>query len=321
MGRTLDTLRQADSQRAPRAFSPAKPGHDMPEECVVDWTLQEEVPFIEVGGPGKGVELSPSLVKHPPQVKIQPPHAPLAKGLAAPKIAEPLAVNLTEARPMAVVFEAWPGPPAIAGVAAEIIAHHHPEHPVSKEYAILFDKLVQGLQGAAPHVLMFCGLKPRVGTSTVLLNLAAVAARQSQRVAAIDMNLARPGLASRLGHGIPAGVREVLAGSLAPSQAMLPTAIAALHLLPAGGPGKTCTLSAEAIAWLMAWLRERYDAILIDGPCVEDLGELAVLGPCVEGIYLVLPQGETDLISKGVAQSIARAGGRLRGLIHTRFDA
>jgi Mrp family chromosome partitioning ATPase len=323
MGRTLDTLRQADSQRALRAFGPAKPASDVPEECVTDWTLQEEVPFIEVGGPGKSVELSPSLVKHPPQVKVQPPHPPLAKGLAGPKIAEAtLAVNLTETRPMAVVFEAWPGPAAHAGVAAEVIAHHHPEHPVSKEYATLFDKMVQGLQGAAPHVLMFSGLKPRVGTSTVLLNLAVIAARQSQRVAALDLNLARPGLASRLGHTAPAGMREVLAGSLAASQAMLPTAIAALHLLPAGGPGTANgVVSAEAIVWLMAWLRERYDAILIDGPCVEDLGDLAVLAPCVEGIYLVLPQGETELISKGVAQGIARMGGRLRGLIHTRFDA
>ena len=200
MGRTLDTLRQADSQCASRAFGPAKPAADVPEECVVDWTLQEEVPFIEVGGPGKSVELSPSLVKHPPQIKVQPPHPPLAKGLAGPRIAEaPLAVNLTEARPMAVVFEAWPGPTAAAGIAIEIIAHHQPEHPVSKEYAALFDKMVQGLQGAAPHVLMFCGLKPHVGTSTVLLNLAVVAARHHQRVAALDMNLARPGLAPDLG--------------------------------------------------------------------------------------------------------------------------
>jgi Mrp family chromosome partitioning ATPase len=323
MGRTLDTLRQADSQRAPRAFGPAKPASDVPEESVVDWALQEEVPFIEVGGPGKSVELSPSLVKHPPQIKVQPPHAPLALGLAAPKVSDAtLAVNLTEARPMAVVFEAWPGPTAVAGIAVEVIAHYRPEHPISREYAALFDKMVTGLQGAAPHVLMFCGLKPHVGTSTVLLNLAVVAARQHQRVAAIDMNLARPGLASRLGHSDPAGMRDVLAGSLAPSQAMLPTAIAALQLLAAGTPGqKSDTLSAEALVWLMAWLRERFDAILIDGPCVEDQGELAVLAPRAEGIYLVLPQGETELISKGVAQNIARLGGRLRGLIHTRFEA
>ena len=116
-------------------------------------------------------------------------------------------------------------------------------------------------------------------------------------------------------------MREVIAGSLAPSQAMLSTAMPALHLLAAGSPGKANgALSSEAIAWLVAWLRERHDAILIDGPCVDNLADLAVVAPSADGIYLVLPQGETDAVSKGVAQSIARMGGRLRGLIHTHFE-
>src|SRR5207244_4649026 len=116
MGRTLDTLRHGEPQRAVRASSPPRPAPDLPaEDCVTDWTLQEEVPFIEVGGPGKSVELSPSLVRHPPQAKVQPPHPPLSMSLATPKPAP--VVNLTEARPMAVVFEVWPGPTATAGVA------------------------------------------------------------------------------------------------------------------------------------------------------------------------------------------------------------
>lgn len=336
MGRTLDTLRHIDPHRAVRATGPARPASDVqPEECVVDWTLQEEVPFIEVGGPGKSVELSASLVKHPAQARVQPPHPQLGKGFVPTRateaanaaevvVATPRAtpvVNLTDARPMTVAFEVWPGPGGPAIVAADVIVHHHPEHPVSKEYAALYDKMVHGLHGAGPHVLMFCGLKPRVGASTVLLNLAVVAAGLGRRVAALDMNLARPGLAVRLGQASPGGVREVIGGSLAPAQALLPTAIAALHVLPAGGSAKLAIpMSPEAIVWLAACLRERYDAILIDGPCVEEAVDLAALAPCADGMYLVLPQSDTDVVGKGVAQSIARMGGRLRGLIHTRFD-
>jgi Mrp family chromosome partitioning ATPase len=336
MGRMLDTLRHADPHRAVRAPGPTRPASDVqPEECVVDWTLQEEVPFIEVGGPGKSVELSASLVKHPAQAKVQPPHPPLGKGFVPTRSADAVnaaevvvsaaratpIVNLTDAHPMTVAFEVWPGPSGPAVVAADVIVHHHPEHPVSKEYAALYEKMVHGLPGAGPHVLMFCGLKPRVGASTVLLNLAVVAAGLGRRVAALDMNLARPGLAVRLGQTSPGGVREVIGGSLAPSQALLPTAIAALHILPAGGSGKQAVpLSPAAIVWLTCWLRERYDAILIDGPCVEEAVDLAVLAPCADGIYLVLPQSDPDVVGKGVAQSIARMGGRMRGLIHTRFD-
>src|SRR5271166_320325 len=119
MGRTLDTLRHGETQRAARPAPPVPPGDSSPpEECVVDWTLQEEVPYIEVGGPSRQVEVSPLLVKHPPQPKVQPPHPLLGKGLAVPKSAP--VVNLTEARPMAVAFEAWPGPAALASVAPEV---------------------------------------------------------------------------------------------------------------------------------------------------------------------------------------------------------
>jgi Mrp family chromosome partitioning ATPase len=314
MGRTLDTLRHGEPQRASRSPAPQDaPTDGPPEGCVVDWTLQDEVPFVEVGD--KGVELSPLLVKHPPQ----PPHPPRNKGLASPKAAPP--INLTEAKPMAVAFEAWPGPAAPAGVAPEVIAYHQPEHPVGKEYAGLFETMVRGLASAGPHVLMLAGLKPRVGTSTVLLNLAVVAARLKRRVAAVDANLARPGLAARLGHAEPAGMRDVVAGSLALDQALVPTAVPELKLLPAGCLGKRSgPLSAAAITWLLAWLRERFDVVLIDGPCAEDAAELALLAPGVDGIYMVLPQGETDAVGRGVAQSIARMGGRLRGLIHTRFE-
>src|SRR5579864_3215758 len=189
MGRTLDTLRQPDLQRPVRSAMPAMPaGEAPPAECVVDWSLQEQVPYIEVGGPGKGVELSPLLVAHPAQAKVQPPHPHLGKALASAKAPEAVAaaakpapaVNLTDAQPMTVAFEAWPGPHSAGGIAPDVIAYHQPEHPVSKEYAVLLDRMMQGL-GSGPRVLMFNGLARRVGTTTVLLNLAAVAARHGQR--------------------------------------------------------------------------------------------------------------------------------------------
>jgi Mrp family chromosome partitioning ATPase len=319
MGRTLDTLRHGETHRTPSASSTHALDAAPPEECVVDWTLQEEVPFIEIGGPGKKVELSPSLVKHPPQAKVQAPHSPLGQSLAAPKAA-PI-VDLTEARPMAVAFEVWPGSPARAGIAAEVIAYHQPDHAVSKDYAILFEKMMQSHAGPGPHWVLLCGLKPRVGTSTVLLNLAVVAARMRRRVAVVDMNLARPALAARLGHAGPHGVHDVLSGSVAIGQAVVPTLIPALSLLPAGSTGKkNGTLTAEAVAWLAAWLRERHDLIFVDGPCVEEAADIAVLAPGADGVYLVLPQGESDSVARGIAPSISRMGGRLRGLIHTHFE-
>jgi Mrp family chromosome partitioning ATPase len=319
MGRTLDTLRQGDAHRAAPAPGAAASDSTTSEHCVVDWTVQEEVPFVEVGDPGKGVELSPLLVKHPAQVKVQPPHPPLAHGLASAK-SMPV-VHFTEAVPMTAALQTWPGPAAPGCVAPEVITHHRPDHAVSKEYAALLERILQIHTGRGPHVLLLCGHKPRVGTSTVLLNLAVCAARVRPPVAVLEMNLPRPCLAARLGHIVTAGVREVVAGTIANEQAITATAIPGLHLCPAGGANhKGGLANAEAVTWLIAWLRERYELILIDGPSTDDLTDLALLAPNADGMYLVLPQSEGETPIRGVAQQVTRLGGRLRGLIHTCFE-
>ncbi len=58
MGRMLETFKLGEGRRAPLAIS--KPPDAMPvQDCVVDWEIGAEVPYVEVGGPGKKVELSP----------------------------------------------------------------------------------------------------------------------------------------------------------------------------------------------------------------------------------------------------------------------
>jgi Mrp family chromosome partitioning ATPase len=315
MGRMLETMKLGEGRRVPLAIS--KPAEGTPvQDCVVDWEIGEEVPYVEVGGPGKKVELSPGLLKHAPQAAPQPPHLPVE---SAPALAKAKTVNLTETKPMTAAFEPWPAPaPTPLGISTEIITYHKPDHAASKEYAGLLATMRGALKTDAANALILIGLKPRVGVSTVLLNLAVSAAlKQKARVMVVDANAQRSGLAQRLGHAGSAGLVEVMDGTLALEQAIVKTGIGSLHLLPAGASSKN-RLTSEAMTWLMARLRERYDLIFIDGPTMEDAADLAVQVPQADGIYLVLPQGEAA--SRGIAQTISRMGGRLCGLIHTHFE-
>src|ERR1017187_8636547 len=106
MGRMLETMKLGEGRRVPLAIS--KPAEGTPvQDCVVDWEIGEEVPYVEVGGPGKKVELSPGLLKHAPKAAPQPPHLTVE---SAPIAAKPKAVNLTETKPMTAAFEPWPSP-------------------------------------------------------------------------------------------------------------------------------------------------------------------------------------------------------------------
>ena len=314
MGRMLETLKQGDGAR----MIPARDrlvADSAVQDCVVDWEIGEEVPFVEVGGPNKKVELSPGLMAHPAQAAPQPPH----HAIEAAPIAKAKAVAFTPTQPMSVAYEACTLSPAVsASLSPEVIAYHQPNHPVSKEYASLLDAMLNGLNETASKILLLIGSKPTVGVNTVLANLAAIAAQQKKmRVVLVEATGCDSGLARLLGHTAHAGLADVLAGALALEQAILKTPIGTLQWLPAGE--KKLPLTPEASAWLCAWLRERYDLILIDGPDLQHSAELGVVVPQAHGIYLVLPQGETP--GKAMAQTIGRLGGRLCGLIHTQFEA
>jgi Mrp family chromosome partitioning ATPase len=317
MGRMLETLKPG--------FKP------LAEQCVVDWTLREpeEVPYIEVGS-GKKVEGSSQVmaVKHPAQLHMQPPHLqpsplPSEKGEKNPAAVVNV-VQLAEAKPKAIVFEPWPAMLVPSrGIAAEVIAFHQPNHAVSQQYAALFGKILESQNGTGTKSILLTGSKPTVGTTTTLLNLAVVAAvLDKRRLALVDAHLVRPALAQRLGLSVATGLQEVLAGNSALEPAVLKTPIAGLYLIAARAEDNATVgrLSAEALAWMLAWLKERFDLVLIDGPGMEESAEIITVAPLCDGMYLVVPQGDIAPPHRAMAQNIGRHGGRLKGLIHTHLE-
>jgi Mrp family chromosome partitioning ATPase len=132
----------------------------------------------------------------------------------------------------------------------------------------------------------------------------------------IDTANGQPGLAQRLGQSADASFKDVVHGSIALEQAIAKTGIGNLHVLPTGAS----PLTLQALSWLAAWLRERYDLILVDGPTVDDVAGLSLHAAHADGVYLVLPRDTKPSGHEGVAQSLRSMGARLCGLIHTHFD-
>jgi len=299
-------------------------------------------------------------IKHPPQPPVQPPHPATEKNLATVFTPLPTAparepqnpptsfnpeptatartlpatdktpattqkaLMLTEAKPMGVVFESWPTMLVPSrGIAPEVITFHEPGHAISQQYAALFGKILEGQNGPGTKAIMLSGSKPNVGTTTALLNLAVVAAVQDKRrLALVDAHLMRPTLAHRLGLAVTTGLQEVLAGNAALEPAVLKTPIAGMYLIAARSEDNATVghISAEALAWLLGWLKERFDLVLIDGPGMDEGPEITTLAPVCDGMYLVVPQGETAPPHRAMANNIGRHGGRLKGLIHTHCE-
>lgn len=318
MARMLDILKKGDGAR-PVTLPLAGVKSPAADDCVLDWAVAEtQVPFIEVGGPGKMVEGSAEVMatQHPPQPK-QPPHPPTSQALASSTVL----AQLTQAKPLTVAFEPWTGPSAgSTGIAPEIIAYHQPGHVISKQYLELWNTMVAGLAGIACPTMLLTGLRSQVGATTVLVNLAVTGAAQKWRVAVVDAQPRQAGIAARLGIKPELGLLDVIAGQAALEQTMVKTLVPSLHALPMAQRRDDVALTPDAVGWLIGRLRERFDAVLIDGPSLPEAGALAALAPCCDAVFLVAPQGEAKSLPREALLTIARLGGKLRGLLHTHVE-
>ena len=256
---------------------------------------------------------------------LQPPPVAAEKGPAEKNPAAlPNGVQLAEAKPTAIVFEPWPAMLVPSrGIAAEVIAFHQPNHAVSQQYAALFGKILEGQNGTGNEIHLADRVQAEAwGTTTALLNLAVVAAlHDKRRLALVDAHLVRPTLAQRLGLSVATGLQEVLAGNSALEATVLKTPIAGIYLIAARAEENAAVkhLSAEALAWVLCWLKERFDLVLIDGPGMDEAAEIITVAPLCDGTYLVVPQGDITPPHRAMAQNIGRHGGRLKGLIHTHL--
>src|SRR5687768_16795745 len=114
-------------------------------------------PFIEVGGPNGPVHSFPKPV--PKAVgTIDPP-----KPVAPPRAAEDhfISVALHQIAPR-------PAAPLVFAIAADVVAFHHPDHPVSAEYLGLAADLRKQSE-VGPKALLMTAAGSDHGTTTVVL--------------------------------------------------------------------------------------------------------------------------------------------------------
>jgi Mrp family chromosome partitioning ATPase len=332
MPRVLEALRKAevagsvpeDGPSAPRPYRPE------PEEGVAD--AEEEIPFIEVGGPDTPLEASADVLASTPAGHAAGGCLGGTKGACAadPSAADDAGGRAALATPVPLVrvtFQPFPADVAPARPATErfapgLVAFHQPEHPVSQQYARLLAALDTQLPAGQPRVVLFTAPAPGAGTSTVVLNLAITRARQAQAaIILVDANLRRPAVAGLLGLASAPGLSDVLLGCTSLRRALRNTGQEHLHVLTAGKPvvNGGPLLGGGAMRSLLHQLRHRGEWVLIDAPCWDGRPEVVALGAACDAVYLVLPQSDAETPeSENLMELIGEQGSQLRGCILTQ---
>jgi len=287
------------------------------------------VPFVEVGGP-EGLVVSttpaksvtrPSTTGWPQAVRTPVPPMP-APAATIPLQSTTMAPD--DSRILSVTFHRIPkaGLRLLqSGVAPEIVTYHFPDHPVTGEYKQVRDEIVRQFDEPGSKVTLFTAANGNAGTTTVLINFAVSLVQEyGSRVLLLDANLARPGVARRLGCAESPGLAEVMSQSVPLAWALQPTPISNIHVLSAGTP---TDVTEEAMAndfpKLLSQLRQWFDWVLVDAGVWGDLPSSEATCNNADAIYLVTRSSDIELPGfGGLRGEVSQSGGQVRGYISTR---
>ena len=161
---------------------------------------------------------------------------------------------------------------------------------------------------------------PGEGKSVVAANLARVIAKSGQPTLLIDADLRRPMVAEQFGVDGSVGLSQLLASAVSVEDAIQPSSVPLLTLLPAGQvpPNPSELLGSRRMKELISEL-SRSHFVIIDAPPVLAVTDAQLLARHADGAFLVAVAGKTR--SLGLTRSISAIrdiGAKVYGVVLNR---
>jgi capsular exopolysaccharide synthesis family protein len=170
-----------------------------------------------------------------------------------------------------------------------------------------------------PRVIMVSSPLAEEGKSTLAVNLAVSLAEAGRTVALVEADLRRPQATRYLGLVAGAGLTNVLNGSAALDD-VLQHRQDGLVVLASGPtpPNPSELVASEAMARLLADLRNRVDIVLVDAPPLLPVADAVGLAPLTDGVLVCARYGRTRAEHLQLARSILdRVGATTLGAVLT----
>ena len=178
--------------------------------------------------------------------------------------------------------------------------------------------------GRPPTTLLVTSAANEEGKTTTAANLAITLARQGQRVLLMDCDLRRPRVHSLFGIPGKPGLTELLQRRCAPQEAIAPTSIHGLRVMPGGSVGdRSIDLLADArLGIVLQWVAKYYDTVVMDSAPILLVPDTLALAARADAVLLVVRAGHTArAMAAEAAAQIGGVGGQLVGSVLNDPDA
>jgi polysaccharide biosynthesis transport protein len=205
-----------------------------------------------------------------------------------------------------------------------VVAFHERYASVCEQYRSVRARLLTMNTTDALQVLAITSSVPQEGKSVTTANLGIIMAEGGEhRILIADADFRRTSIARLLGIPSAPGLADVLRGEVTLDEALQPSPLCNLKILPAGrvadnnygdllgGPGARVALEA---------LRERFDYTFVDTPPVKTVSDVCLLAPHCDGALLVIEMGRTPEPTVQQAVRTLQANNvRIVGTLLSRF--
>ncbi|MCC6446938.1 MAG: polysaccharide biosynthesis tyrosine autokinase [Armatimonadetes bacterium] len=184
--------------------------------------------------------------------------------------------------------------PALPGGVGQLklprITQISPASPHAEAYRFLTTDLLLSSQEKDIKTIMGATPKPGQGGTTTMSNLAITMAQAGKRVVLVDCDMRRPLLHKIFGVSNEIGLSNVLSNGIGVWEALKPTEVENLILLPAGDVPENAwsLLRSQKMRDIVQTLRDRSDFVFFDTPSAVVFADATVIASMVDGVLIIL---------------------------------
>lgn len=179
-----------------------------------------------------------------------------------------------------------------------------PKSPAAEAYKTLRTNIQFLSAKRKMKSIMVTSSLPNEGKTTTIANLAIAYAQENKRVLLVDCDFRKPSLHHFFSANNRLGFSDVLSSGWGLDEAIQPTKIANLSLLPSGTipPNPTELLNSGTMSAMMRQLEEQFDLVLLDAPPALVIADAHIVASHCDGIAIVVNSRKTnrELVKKAV---------------------
>lgn len=191
-------------------------------------------------------------------------------------------------------------------------------------FRYLRTSLIYSRAKKAPQVIHVTSCLPSEGKSTVSSNLSVFFSESNARVLLIDADLKRPSIQRIFNISRTPGLADILVGQRTLENCLVQTNYPNLEILPAGTitPNPVTLLESKVMDDLLNQLRAKYDVIIVDSAPTHGMADTMVLSNKVDGLLLVVRQGQTPLeVLKATTEKLRSINAPILGVVYNNTGA